>query len=91
MDGCVRIIWQGQQLHGRQTVKARFDTTVPSILEVLSELGKSPDDFNKLLVGEPKASFKKLPCHLFVNGPEVGLIFNKLKEKDLCWAIQQPN
>ena len=51
MDGDIRLVWLGKVRRGKRTVLGRFVTTVANVLGVLGAMGRSPGDFNELVVG----------------------------------------
>jgi len=87
MGDQVRIVWQGREENGVTEVLGRIDTSVSGILQTLGELGQRPDDFNNLIVGEPKFSYKKLPCHIFIKSKKFDVIISKLREMGRCQDV----
>ena len=86
-DVRVRVVWNGKVKHGRVTVLGCVDTTVPSILQVLKDLGKHPDEFNDMIVEAKAKPDRPVPCILWTSGSAVGEILYHLKSKGLCTEV----
>ena len=86
-DTKVRVVWNGKVRHGSPTVLGCVDTTISSILQVLEDLGKNPDEFNDMIVEAKAKPDRPVPCILWTKGSAVGEIFYHLKSKGLCKEV----
>ena len=87
-DGKVRIVWNGTGLvQGKLEVLGCVDTTIPSILQVLGDMGKHPNEFNASIVDAKVKPNLPVPCILWTKGDIVGDILNGLKAKGLCKEV----
>lgn len=84
----VRIVWNGRCFKGEPVVLGCVDTTVSSILQVLSGLGKQPNDFNDTIVEAKVKPHLPVPCILWVKGDLVGEVLYGLRESGLCKEVR---
>ena len=83
----VRLVWNGKSLRGVPAVLGCVDTTIPSILKVLGDLGKHPDEFNEMVVEAKARPDRPVPCILWAKGTAVGEILYHLRSKGLCKEV----
>jgi len=83
-DGRIRIVWNGRVVRGHAEVLGCVDTTVSNVLQVLSGMGRQPNDFNGWIVDAKAKPHLPVPCILWVKGTEVGEVIYNLREKGLC-------
>ena len=86
-EGKVRIVWNGKQIRGKPEVLGCVDTTIPNILQVLSDMGRHPNEFNDLIVDAKAKPHLSVPCILWTKGAAVGEVLTQLRVKGLCKEV----
>ena len=80
VDEKVRIIWNGTG----SRVLGKIDTSISYILQVLSDIGGSQDDFNNQIVSAKANPSLPVPCILWCKGHLIGEVIHGLRSKGFC-------
>jgi len=86
-DGKIRVVWNGKRVRGEPVVLGCVDTTIPSILMVLEDMGKHPNEFNDLIVDAKVKPHLPVPCILWTKGDVVGEVLRHLRTRGLCEEV----
>jgi len=85
-EGKVRIIWE-EKKGGHTRYYGGVDSTYSDVLGTWVSLGKHPNDFNVLINDARVKPHLSVPCILWCSGYEVGVLFQGLKDRNLCREV----